>query len=152
MKRTNQMSNVLFWRPISLCVSEPHHEIAPKQTKKITSMKIKSASRPAFFNLRVLIGFGLCAVGLLPASAQIGGGGTADYIPLWLDSSTLGDSSIHQSPSGYIGIGTQLPIAALGVVNVHGARAIHGSTRGNFTAVEGLNLSSTGANAVGVAG
>jgi len=115
-------------------------------------MKIKSASRPAFFNLRVLIGFGLCAVGLLPASAQIGGGGTADYVPLWLDSSTLGDSSIHQSPSGYIGIGTQLPIAALGVVNVHGARAIHGSTRGNFTAVEGLNLSSTGANAVGVAG
>ena len=40
--------------------------------------------------------------------------GTADYVPLWLNGTTLGNSNIFQS-SGEIGIGTGTPTAELDV-------------------------------------
>ena len=46
----------------------------------------------------------------------VGGNGTADYIPRWIDSDTIGDSVIAQSGSA-IGIGTAAPAEILEVVS-----------------------------------
>jgi len=48
-------------------------------------------------------------------AATIAGGGTKDYVPLWLTSSKLGTSKIFQSTAGDIGIETTTPAANLDV-------------------------------------
>jgi len=64
---------------------------------------------------------GLLVVGLnlsVPCRAQspsVHGSGTANYVPLWLDPSTLGASNIYRSGSGNLGVGTTTPGAALDV-------------------------------------
>jgi hypothetical protein len=50
--------------------------------------------------------------GLAPA---LGGGGTKDYVPLWLSSTKLGSSKLFQSAAGKIGVGTTSPAATLDV-------------------------------------
>ena len=45
----------------------------------------------------------------------ISGGGTTDYVPLWLSKSKLGSSKIFQSTGGDLGIGTTSPAANLDV-------------------------------------
>jgi hypothetical protein len=45
----------------------------------------------------------------------IGGGGTKNYIAIWTNSSTLGDSAIYQANDGNVGIGTTSPAAPLDV-------------------------------------
>src|ERR1051326_3508049 len=49
------------------------------------------------------------------ASAQVGGSGTANSIPIWTDSKTLGNSILFQTPTGLVGIGTNKPSAMLHV-------------------------------------
>ena len=43
------------------------------------------------------------------------GGGTTDYIPLWLSKTKLGNSKLFQSTAGDLGIGTTTPAANLDV-------------------------------------
>jgi hypothetical protein len=113
-------------------------------------MKIKSATRDAFFNLRVLIGLAFCSVGLLRASAQIGGGGTTSYVPLWTSATTLGDSNIYQSGIK-LGIGTISPQGALDVHDTSDLFAIEGiSSRSGGIGVSGSSGGSH--NGVGVYG
>ena len=45
----------------------------------------------------------------------ITGGGTTDYVPLWLSKTKLGSSKIFQSAAGDLGIGTATPAANLDV-------------------------------------
>jgi len=45
----------------------------------------------------------------------LSGGGTTDYVPLWLSKSKLGSSKIFQSTAGDLGIGTISPAANLDV-------------------------------------
>ena len=45
----------------------------------------------------------------------LSGGGTTDYVPLWLSKSKLGSSNIFQSAAGDLGIGTTSPAANLDV-------------------------------------
>jgi hypothetical protein len=45
----------------------------------------------------------------------VGGTSTTDYVPLWLNGTTLGNSNIFQNPAGEIGIGTGAPAATLDV-------------------------------------
>jgi hypothetical protein len=52
-------------------------------------------------------------------AAQVGGSGTTNYIPIWTDSTTLGDSIIYQT-GGMVGIGTISPAATLNVVGPNG--------------------------------
>jgi hypothetical protein len=49
-----------------------------------------------------------------PAST-ITGSGTADYVPMFTGTTTIGDSNIYQNASGNIGIGTTSPAATLDV-------------------------------------
>jgi len=49
------------------------------------------------------------------AAAQVGGSGTANTIPIWTDSKTLGNSILFQTPTGLVGIGTTKPSAKLHV-------------------------------------
>jgi hypothetical protein len=49
-----------------------------------------------------------------PAST-ITGSGTADYVPMFTGTTTIGDSKIYQNASGNIGIGTTSPAATLDV-------------------------------------
>ena len=51
---------------------------------------------------------GLCA------TAQIGGSGTKNYIPIWEDSSDIGNSILYQKNS-FLGIRTTSPVHALDV-------------------------------------
>ena len=44
----------------------------------------------------------------LPLSAQVGGSGTTNHIPIWTNSTTLGNSTIFES-GGKVGIGTIAP-------------------------------------------
>jgi len=69
-------------------------QLTHPNTREITRMKTNSASRAAFFNLRVLIGFVFCSIGLLRASAQITGTGFPGFIPMWTGTSTLGASHL----------------------------------------------------------
>jgi hypothetical protein len=50
----------------------------------------------------------------LPLAAQVSGGGTANHIPIWSNSTTLANSIIFQS-AGNVGIGTNVPGARLDV-------------------------------------
>jgi len=51
------------------------------------------------------------------STTQTGGTTTAGYVPLWLDSAgTLGNSTIFQSGTGQVGVGTATPGEALDVV------------------------------------
>jgi len=54
----------------------------------------------------------------LCATAQVGGSGTPNYIPIWTEATHLGDSKLYQVPlrgsgAGYIGINTTSPEQAL---------------------------------------
>ena len=51
---------------------------------------------------------------MLSMAAQVSGSGTANYIPIWTGSATLGDSIVFQS-GGEVGIGTTTPNAVLTV-------------------------------------
>src|SRR5579884_1599599 len=50
----------------------------------------------------------------VPAANTVGGSGTADYIPLWMDANDLGNSLLFQS-GGKIGFGTTAPGATFDV-------------------------------------
>jgi hypothetical protein len=50
------------------------------------------------------------------ATSNVGGAGTPNYIPIWSDSATLGNSLLYQFGSN-IGIGTTSPVAALQLVS-----------------------------------
>lgn len=64
------------------------------------------------FRISSLIGTGLSF--LLPMAAQVGGTGTTNRVPLWINSSTLGNSVLSQS-GGNVGVGNTAPIAILDV-------------------------------------
>lgn len=84
-------------------------------------------------------------------AVPVDGSGTPDYLALWTSASTLSSSAIYQSPHGYIGIGTDLPIAQLNVDN-DGGNAIIGITRrATFSGITGIN-EAAGDVAVGVYG
>lgn len=77
----------------------------------------------------------------------VGGGGTADYIPIFTDANTLGHSVIHQS-AGNIGIGTTSPTEKLGVVGnarIDGTLTVTGSQDiiGVVTATDGFAAGGT---------
>lgn len=65
---------------------------------------------------------------LLLATPDLGGGGTLDFVPLWIDNAgNLGNSALFQSGSGSsakIGINTTMPLAAL---DVRGGGVIRGT-------------------------
>ena len=50
---------------------------------------------------------------LQPMAAQVGGTGTTNHVPLWTNSSTLGNSVLFQS-GGNVGVGNTAPLAILG--------------------------------------
>jgi hypothetical protein len=56
---------------------------------------------------------------VLPTAAQVSGGGSTNYIPIWTNSTTLGNSTIFQS-FGNVGIGTTTPSATLAVIGRNG--------------------------------
>ena len=51
----------------------------------------------------------------LNVAATLSGGGTKDYVPLWLSSTALGNSKLFQSSAGNVGVGTKTPVATLDV-------------------------------------
>jgi hypothetical protein len=72
--------------------------------------------------------------------AAITGSGKKDFIPLWLNTSKLGDSRLFQSPSGQIGIGTTKPGSML---DVNGDGNFAGTLDAGAIAVNG-NLAASG--------
>jgi hypothetical protein len=50
---------------------------------------------------------------------QAGGGGTTNFIPIWTNSTTLGNSTLFES-GGMVGIGTTTPAATLEVFGLYG--------------------------------
>ena len=75
------------------------------------------------------------------APAAVGGSGMADYVPLWTNGNTLGDSVLYQSGTGStakIGINTKTPSATLDVkggANIQGTLSL--PTTGAATATAG---------------
>lgn len=65
------------------------------------------------FRIGCLVGFAFLFVSSV--SAQVGGTGTANHIPLWTGATNLGDSIVVQS-NGNIGIGKSSPAAILDVM------------------------------------
>lgn len=82
-----------------------------------------------------------------PHPLPITGSGTANYLALWTNASTLASSGLYQSPAGGIGIGTTTPAATL---DVHSSLMV--AVAGNTTAassgvgVFGSSTSTTGTN------
>jgi len=50
-----------------------------------------------------------------PDTASVGGHGTTQFVPLWYGPTTLGNSSIFETKTKQVGIGTTKPVAALEV-------------------------------------
>lgn len=78
------------------------------------------------------------------STATIGGGGTANHIPIWTNATTLGNSVIFQK-NGNIGIGTTNPAAnekleVNGGVRVDGSVGVTGSLVAQQTLLAGSNL------------
>lgn len=78
------------------------------------------------------------------STATIGGGGTANHIPIWTNATTLGNSVVFQK-NGNIGIGTTNPAAnekleVNGGVRVDGSVAVTGSLVAQQTLLAGSNL------------
>ncbi len=103
-------------------------------------MKTNSSFRAVRFNVGVVLGLALCSVSLLRASAQIGGGGTTNYIPLWTSSVDLGNSNIYQS-------GIKLGI---GTINPQGALDVRDAS--DFFAIQGANSRAGGIGVAGTSG
>lgn len=89
---------------------------------------------------------------LLPMAAQIGGVGTTNHVPLWTNSTNLGDSILLQS-GGNIGVGIANPSA---ILDVNGNPGTNNTNGGNaptaLRAVGGVGagaLSGFGAQGVG---
>jgi hypothetical protein len=72
-------------------------------------------------------------------AATVGGTGTTNFLPLWTNSTTLGNSALFQT-GGKVGIGTTTPAATL---DVKGAATVRGTlllpALGAATAVKGSN-------------
>jgi hypothetical protein len=69
---------------------------------------------------------------------QLSGTGTAQYLPLWTSSSTLGTSKIYQAKGGFIGINTNTPLLQL---DVNGNSIFRGSFQ---MAPQGIATASAG--------
>ena len=79
----------------------------------------------------------LLAVPLLSQQAPVGGSGTTNYIPIWTNSTTLGNSGFFENgPGGNVGLGTTNPGAQLEVDTAAPGAAISGNaTRFSTSAV-----------------
>ncbi len=102
--------------------------------------------------------------GASPHPLPISGSGTANYLPLWTNASTLSNSAIYQSSNGGLGIGTTSPQALLDVEGGATTATIsavttttngfaifggHSSTTGNGSGVYGTTNSSSGTGVLG---
>ena len=85
---------------------------------------MRSLTYSAVFALLSLVSTSLAQQVVMPPPT-IGGGGTANYIPLWTSGTTLGNSNIYQSGTN-LGIGTTTPGSSLDVagnINVGSANS-----------------------------
>lgn len=86
---------------------------------------------------------------LLPMAAQVGGSGTTNYVPLWTNSSTLGNSVLFQS-GGNVGVGNTAPLAILDVKGKPGTNGINGGNAPTaFKVLGGLGAFGTASGAGG---
>ncbi len=73
-------------------------------------------------------------------SSTVGGAGTANFIPIWTSNANLGSSTIFQSTTGNVGIGTTTPGAKL---DIAGGAFVRGSlllpAQGPATAANGIS-------------
>jgi hypothetical protein len=77
------------------------------------------------------------AAGVVSASSSAGSSGVPGYIPIWMTSALLGDSTIFES-AGKVGIGNTTPAATLDVSGnavVRGLGSFSGTTMGANTAI-----------------
>lgn len=83
---------------------------------------------------------GLAVLPLPAAPLTVGGSGTTNFIPIWTNSTMLGNSTIFQSTAGNVGIGTATPA---GKLDVKGGAFVRGTLQlpstGNATATKGIN-------------
>src|ERR1700761_1333164 len=77
--------------------------------------------------------------------AAVGGSGSANFIPLWLNSTTLGNSAFFQM-AGNVGLGTMTPDAKLEAISIMSAGiGVHGAASGTSGAgVKGAATATSG--------
>ena len=89
---------------------------------------------------------------ILPSAAQVSGSGTANFVPRWTNSSTLGNSLLFQA-NGMVGIGTTTPAAKLSLFGSGGTAGVNaGNAPSAFQVVGGKggsNLSGFGVQGSG---
>ncbi len=64
------------------------------------------------------------AAGTITPTPKFSGSGTGDFLPIWLNSSTLGNSTVFET-GGRVGVGTTTPATTL---DVKGAATVEGTT------------------------
>jgi len=75
--------------------------------------------------------------------AAVTGSGTTHYVPVWTGASTIGNSTLFESTSGRIGLGTTAPAFTLDVHGtVNSALGVTGLNAGANAGVSGTNTSS----------
>jgi hypothetical protein len=87
-------------------------------------------------------------------NAKIGGSGTANYVPAFTASGTLGNSALYSDASGNVGIGTTTPEAKLSVLSTTewGGMTVKGGTTADGATIGLSNLNGLGNYSLGVYG
>ena len=109
-----------FSGALGIGIENPTTQLDVAGTVKATGLQITTAPQSGYVLTSDASGIGSWQA---PSAGSIGGNGTANYLPKFTGTTTLGNSVVYESAAGNIGIGTAAPsqkLQIMGTVRANG--------------------------------